>query len=192
MKKKSIDQRLQQQESSILPSRKKSKRLNITHLSSSICDVKSIIRILNEYSKNEYNCSSKPKNRPQLNKFQCCILSYYFYNNVPASIVETKQDVEHIIPFSSNTWNGCIDLNRLGNIVLLDEKTNKIKGNRCLTDKFIAKHKLYYFNYPSENEYENIVKDDNVDSTMFNKMCESRENAYFEFLEKSLSLDMSQ
>jgi hypothetical protein len=89
-------------------------------------------------------------------------------------------EVEHIIPFSSR-WKGCkLDIDRLGNLLLLSKPLNAKRGNGRITDTFIRENRL--IGYPSENEYNRIVDDKgNIKSRQeYNVMCEIRETMYID------------
>lgn len=115
----------------------------------------------------------------------------YYNQYVPLDLVNATKNIEHIVPWSISRWTEGkeLDLDRLGNIVLIDEQTNKKRGNKPLTPQFIDEHKLYYYNYPSQEDYNNLgITNDNImkNSTAYKKLCDEREEKYITSILKCL------
>jgi hypothetical protein len=130
------------------------------------------------HSTKTYTVDSKPKcRRSTLSVTHSIILSLYYNAKVPQGVFE-KDDVtqcDHIIPWSS-TWEGEIDLDRLGNCMYIDPETNNSKGNRMIDDAFIKKHQLEYHLYPSGVRMSNIVDGDQyIECDEYEKWCTERE-----------------
>ena len=113
-------------------------------------------------------------------KFESLLLNLYFYKHVPPHVREEEMNIDHIIPISTNGWSGDIDINRIGNKMMINSRVNIRKGCRALTNEFMIENKLVYYNYPSEDEYTRIVVDGIVQQKEFNEFCEKREKAYMD------------
>ena len=61
------------------------------------------------------------KKRKKISKFQRLILTIYYNNHIPLDKTKLEKNIEHIFPFSCE-WNDKIDINRMGNLDLIDEK----------------------------------------------------------------------
>lgn len=127
--------------------------------------------------------------RKPLTKFKIIILSLYFNKCVPQYLLTKNKNNDHIIPFSSKKNNKNIDIDRLGNLVLIDSDTNKKKGVKIINDKFINDNKLNYYNYPSDNEVKKIInnKKEIISEEKYNIMCLGREELYIQEILKLLS-----
>lgn len=120
------------------------------------------------------------KKRMTLNKLKGLFLSLYYNNCVPINLIETKKDLEHIIPHSCK-WDDMIDIDRIGNLTLIDSKINQKRGNGRVTCEFIRKNELSYYAYPSEETYDNVVTKENViNIDNYNSLCTMRETLYIE------------
>jgi hypothetical protein len=127
--------------------------------------------------------------RKKPTKFIAIILSMYFNHTVPTNLLEGIKNLDHIIPYSITHWEGTLDINRLGNCILIDEAINQSKGNRKINDKFIKEHKLFYYNYPNDTEVNAIMSEDRkriTNTFKYNTMCERREKLYFNTIIDSL------
>ena len=128
-----------------------------------------------------YECTKKPKSRnDKYGQFQTLMLSIYFKKWMPPQLaLEDKlSQCDHIIPWSSNSWDGQLNLNRLGNMMHIPADVNNAKSNHALVHQFIEKHNLDKYLYPSEDEYKAIVppeRTNTINVEAYNKMCERRE-----------------
>ncbi len=135
--------------------------------------------------KSNHPTTNSDKKRQVINEFSRIIICAYYNHTIPRNIIEESKQVDHIVPFSSK-WEDCIDINRLGNLMLINEKTNKEKGNRKIDNEFINKHKLYYYLYPSKDEYDLVVKNEIINNEEYNKFCKKREAELINTLIRSL------
>lgn len=121
------------------------------------------------------------KRRPR-KVFEKFLIYNYFNSNVPNQYLNNNFWIEHIFPFSSS-WEGDIDIDRLGNIIPILEQLNKERSNKHISEyKKIDKYKFlnYIDNIPRENEYNVIISHDNkkphihnIDN--YNKICLNNE-----------------
>lgn len=133
-----------------------------------------------------------PKKRRMVNKLYCLLLNSYFTTEVPMRLLEGDKNVEHIVPFCSRYNFGGdknrMDIDRLGNLTILDDQTNKKRSNQRITKELIEELNLKHYMYPGEKEYNSIVNDQcnilSIDN--YNKMCEWRERSYIDCFIKSL------
>lgn len=128
-----------------------------------------------------------PMRRKKPARIKIILMSNYFRTMVPHSMLNRKKDVEHIIPFSSKfplKDKKGMDIDRLGNITMIDRKINNARGDARITDDFIKKNNLKYMLYPSEDEYNEIVSDTKKIFSIekYNNMCEKREKEYVDAL----------
>lgn len=150
-----------------------------------------ILTYMNDTHVSPYTHNEKPKKRGKLTKYKSLILCMYYNRNVPMEYLSASKNIEHIVPWSISRWTEgrTIDLDRLGNITLIDERTNKQRGNRPMSPDFIEKNKLYYFNFPSSDDYTGLgITTDNVlkNSRAYNNMCKEREEKYITSIVSSL------
>lgn len=127
---------------------------------------------------------SRAKRKP-VNKFYAMLLSEYFRSVVPLAQLENEKDVEHVIPFSSKFVEGTLgDIDRIGNLTLIDHEINIKRGNQRITDEFIQRNKLYNLAYPSEHTYNAICNDlgDIRSLANYNALCEKREQIFLNCL----------
>ena len=136
----------------------------------------------------QLNESNSKQSRKCLNKFKIITMSLYFHKCVPQYLHHKKKNNEHIIPFSSDKNNNCIDLDRLGNLILIDEQTNQKKSDKIIDNEFIKKYNLHYYNYPDDKVYKEIISLDKkiLSKEKFNTMCIERENKYINEILKLL------
>jgi hypothetical protein len=154
-------------------------------------DLLALLNYVNNKHITPYTYQNKPKRRGKLTKYKVLMLCIYYNYNIPLDFVSLPKNIEHIAPWSITRWTEGkqIDLDRLGNIILIDEKTNKKRGNKQLTSSFIESNKLYYYNFPTENEYMQLaITHDNIlkNSAAYLKMCMEREQKYIESIINSL------
>ncbi len=116
------------------------------------------------------------------NKMESLLLNLYYYKHVPPHVREESMDLDHIIPISTNGWSGELDINRIGNKMMINKRVNIRKGCRNLTDAFIKENKLTYYNYPTEAEYAKIVVNGVVQQEEYNAFCQKREDAFIDYV----------
>lgn len=107
----------------------------------------------------------------------------YYYSRIPVSFHETPLHLDHIVPSGLNGWSGPLDLNRVGNRMLIPKVANLKKSNRQVTTDFLQKNKISfeYFNYITADEYNQIVQPgDIVNHEEFEKFCLKREQNYLQ------------
>lgn len=125
------------------------------------------------------------KRRKPLTLFKILLLSVFHDTRVPRAAEPIMKNTDHIIPWDvgKKSQEVEIDLDRLGNLQLIDEKTNKARGKKPITADFIQKYNLQYQNYPSEDTYKKITDGKRIlDLGLYNTMCEAREVEYIEIL----------
>jgi hypothetical protein len=140
-----------------------------------LSQIKKLLQLLISQREN-YTHEQHPKKRKYLTKFNALILCIYYNDHVPKN-KDGKLNLEHIFPWSAS-WKGELYLDRIGNLLLIDEHTNKKKSDKNITEKFINEHKLYYYNYPSDKQYNEICKNKNINANKYNNECDKRENKY--------------
>ena len=101
-------------------------------------------------------------------------------------MVYTKktQNVDHIFPWNSEWSNGPIDLDRLGNLIIMDASLNKGRKNNSIQ---------YYYNkapdlmkclhYPTINHYDEVVVHEKnaqpkINSIHYNEITSNQEKMY--------------
>ncbi len=125
----------------------------------------------------------KEKRRKQsTNKFEMLLLNRYFYKFVPPYVLEKPLVLDHIIPFATNAWSEPIDINRIGNKMLINDKVNLKKSNKPITDKFLDENNHHYYMYPDENKCSQIIINKVVQKQEYNDLCSQRENTFIETL----------
>lgn len=132
-----------------------------------------------ETRKNGKDKLDKRRARKVFEKF---LIYNYFNSNVPNQYLNNNFWIEHIFPFSSS-WEGIIDIDRLGNIIPILEQLNKERSNKHISEyKKIDKDKFLNFidNIPTNDEYNKIISHDNkkphihnIDN--YNKICLNNE-----------------
>jgi hypothetical protein len=128
---------------------------------------------------------NKPRSRRPLTKAKALALSAFSSTHVPVDLLDKPFNKDHIIPWSSK-WNEEIDIDRLGNFVLIHEDTNKKRGKKAITDKWIQENGLKYMEYPAELLYNQTITGDTVNNSAYNTLCETREKIYIEAIMKLL------
>ena len=130
----------------------------------------------------------KPKKRTPMSRFQTIVLAMYYNAKVPLDLLAARKHLDHIVPYSIDTRGLPIDLERLGNKMLIDEATNLARGTKAITKAFIDSHALHYHNYPTEEDYQAITTDGKTLTSleMYNTVCERRERAYIDLIVGSL------
>lgn len=143
-----------------------------------------------ETRKNGKDKLDKRRARKVFEKF---LIYNYFNSNVPNQYLNNNFWIEHIFPFSSS-WEGIIDIDRLGNIIPILEQLNKERSNKHISEyKKIDKDKFLNFidNIPTNDEYNKIISHDNkkphihnIDS--YNIICLKNEEILIKCLTKFL------
>lgn len=129
----------------------------------------------------------QPKQRPKtLTNAKALALSAFYSTHVPIDLLNKPFNNDHIVPHSSKWFEQGVDINRLGNLVLIHEDINKKRGKKPVTDKWIDENGLKYMEYPLEAVYNKVILNDIVQTDAFNAMCEARENIYLEAIMKLL------
>ncbi len=134
--------------------------------------------IQNSYKPCSYS-EKKRQYKPSL--LETIVLNVYFYARVPPALAEQKLNLDHIIPVGLKGWENSLDINCIGNKMLIPECANKKKSNNPITKEFLQEHGLNceYINYITTDEYNTIVENEvltNVDA--FNAFCKKRETQY--------------
>lgn len=111
------------------------------------------------------------------------ILNLYYFSRIPLAYHDSPLQLDHIIPTALKGWSAPIDINRIGNRMLINQVANSKKSNRSITSEFLQKHQLTseYFNYISEEEYKKVVlAGEIVNHEAFEDFCIKRENIYLQ------------
>jgi hypothetical protein len=143
--------------------------------------VQQMEKILHYILSHEREKSFYNRTRCKVPKYVMMIMTQYCANCVPVIMTETPLNIEHIIPYDLCKTNNINDM-RLGNLCLLDEKLNKHRGKRPITDTFIKDNKLEYLDYTPENVYQSIVLNEEVNQELYDKECSRRETEYIRIL----------
>jgi hypothetical protein len=94
-----------------------------------------------------------------------------------------KTAIEHIIPFSAQFTGSAIDISRLGNLTIIPEDANLSRGNSPLTGEYLTRFSLHYANYPTAEEYCEIIDGRRLLSAdKYNAFCAAREERLAGFL----------
>jgi hypothetical protein len=118
--------------------------------------------------------------RKAYQKFYILCMILYFNSSIPKAHLDKEKEVDHIIPFSSK-WDSKLDINRLGNLMIINKDINRTKRDNMLTDEYIRENKLDYYNYPSEECQVKILKDKAIiNNEEYENMCKIRETRFFE------------
>lgn len=129
----------------------------------------------------------KPKVRQPYSPFKLLMLSSFHDICVPRAMEKDIKNVDHIIPQATDYNGFSIDIDRLGNLQLIDDTSNKSRGKRPITNAYIDKFNLRYQHYPTEIEYNNITDSNKILSiNAFNEMCNKREQYYMDTLIKNI------
>lgn len=168
----------------MMADRVKKSGFNIAELDLSAPSREHFIELINYAMEGSVDEPKKQRaKRKPVNKFYAMLLSEYFRSIVPLAQLENEKDVEHIIPFSSKFVEGKLgDIDRIGNLTLIDHEVNSKRGNQRITDEFIQKHKLCNLAYPTEREYNTICNDlgDIRSLDNYNEMCGRRERVFLD------------
>lgn len=103
----------------------------------------------------------KKKTRRNLELPYIFLYSIYYNNKVPIEYTKRKQNVDHIFPFSSKWGEGEIDLDRIGNLIIIDGVLNVNRNNRSIDFYYQENPDLMTcLNYPTIEEYNSIARHD--------------------------------
>ena len=148
-------------------------------------DIRKALEIMIAHDISEDVCENKPKRR-QLSKAKALALSAFCSTAVPINFLDKKHNNDHIVPYSYK-WVDCdIDINRLGNYVLIDERINKARGKKPITDAWVEENNLKYMEYPTESVYNQIAHDGIIHKSAYDTLCTKREKIYVEAIMKLL------
>ena len=134
-----------------------------------------------------YTYEDRPKRRRGLSFPYRLLLSLYYNNRVPYVYTQKKQNIDHIFVFSS-TWEGNekIDLDRIGNLILIDGELNNKRSNNSIQYYYEKVPDLMKcLNYPDIETYNRVVDHDKKsvvirDIHQFNEVTRNIENMYIE------------
>lgn len=134
--------------------------------------------------KNVSSCLEKDKSRRKKvdNTFRI-LLGIYYNNKVPIEYTRRSQNIDHIIPFSSR-WNDLLDVNRLGNMIVMDKEMNQKRGNKSIDQYYQDNPSLMAtLNYPSIDEYNIICRHSGknveiIDNDAYNNIASRLEYIY--------------
>ena len=146
-----------------------------------------LLKDIVEYYNQPYKCEDRPKRRRGLSFPYRLLLSLYYNNRVPYVYTQKKQNIDHIFVFSSNWDNdNKIDLDRIGNLILIDGELNNKRSNNSIQYYYDTVPDLMNcLNYPSIETYDNVVTHDKKSVTIqdtenFKKITGNIENMYIE------------
>lgn len=139
-----------------------------------------------KYFNQPYIYDDRPKRRRGLSFPYRLLLSLYYNNRVPYLYTQKKQNIDHIFVFSSNWENDKLDLDRIGNLILIDGELNNKRSNNSIQyyyDKVPDLMKC--LNYPTIQSYDSVVTHDKKtvvihDIEQFNKVTNNIEDMYIE------------
>ena len=147
--------------------------------------------LLNENIKNknyERRTDGRSKNDKRRSRkyFEKLLIFLYYKNKVPNEFLNKSYWIEHICPFSSS-WENEIDIDRLGNIIPIQNELNCKRNNKHISeyekydeDNFISFIKEII---PSNDIYNKIIsyesKRPNIyDDKLYNELCDNNEKIY--------------
>ena len=129
----------------------------------------------------------KNKKRRQLNLLDRILLTNFYHRNMPQKYIDQNYSIEHITPFSSS-WNGEIDIDRLGNLFPTLNEINIHRGNKDLTiykDKYPEFYNIIINILPEKyneiNHYENR-KTTIISTEKYNDYCLRNEKLFIDNL----------
>lgn len=129
---------------------------------------------------------SGEKKRIKVDMGKRLLLSIYYNNKVPTEFTRRSQHIDHIIPYSSK-YIGELDINRLGNMMIMDGEMNSGRGNRSISYYYETNPELMKtLNYPSIEEYDHVVEQDGrnteiIDNDYYDGYATRLENTYRDF-----------
>jgi hypothetical protein len=126
------------------------------------------------------------------------VLIYYYYKNkVPIEFLKYNYWIEHIFPFSSS-WEGEIDIDRLGNIIPIIDNLNSKRNNKNISE-YSKSDKLQFLKYindiiPNQVDYNEIIthqekKPHITDNNKYNVLCSLNENKLINIFLENLFLE---
>ena len=131
---------------------------------------------------------SKKDKRRNRKYFESILFMAYYIQKVPVNMLQNKFWVEHICPFSSS-WDGKIDIDRLGNTIPIIDELNKKRGAKSICE-YAKYDTLGFVKYiddiaPSNEHYNMIVSHKNrkpeiYNNDKYNIMCDNNEKKYIQ------------
>ena len=115
-----------------------------------------------DYFNQPYKYEDRPKRRRGLSFPYRLLLSLYYNNRVPYVYTQKKQNIDHIFVFSSS-WEGDekLDLDRIGNLILIDGELNNKRSNNSIQYYYEKVPDLMKcLNYPDIETYDRIANHD--------------------------------
>tara|TARA_B110000879_G_scaffold61046_2_gene85687 strand:+ start:5943 stop:7811 length:1869 start_codon:yes stop_codon:yes gene_type:complete len=147
----------------------------------------SLFKDIVDYYNQPYKCEDRPKRRRGLSFPYRLLLSLYYNNRVPYVYTQKKQNIDHVFVFSSNWENdNKIDLDRIGNLILIDGDLNNKRSNNSIQYYYDSVPDLMNcLNYPNIESYNSVVTHDKksvtiYDTEQFKKITNNIENMYIE------------
>jgi len=128
------------------------------------------------------NGKDKTDKRRSRKLYEKALLYIYYTNKIPSEFLKNQYWVEHIFPFSSS-WDGEIDIDRLGNIVPLIDGLNMVRNNRSISEynqHSLSKIVKFINIIPPLEYYESIIshqekKPHIYNSDEYNVFCKNNE-----------------
>jgi hypothetical protein len=131
------------------------------------------------------NGKNQNDKRRQLHFYQMIIMSFYYKEKIPVSMLENKFSIEHIFP-NSSVWDGELDKDRSGNLIPIIHKANLSRGNKHI--KEYKKDYNNFFNFitdiiPDYKTYDTIISHDKkipniINNDLYNQFCKKNEETY--------------
>ena len=105
-----------------------------------------------------YTGLDRPGRRRTLSFPYRFLLGTYYNAKVPYNYTLREQNVDHIVPFSTQWTTECIDLDRLGNLIIFDAELNKGRKNTSIR-YYVEKDRVltHCLDFPSLETYAKIV-----------------------------------
>jgi len=125
------------------------------------------------------------KRRPR-KFYEKCLLFYYYKAKVPTNLLNNKFSLEHIFPFSSS-WEGEIDIDRIGNIVPIIDEINNKRNNKHISKYIELDIDHNFINFidvlPKDNVYNIVISHSEIKPTIISndkyiEYCKSTEQLY--------------
>ena len=130
----------------------------------------------------EHNVKPKRRALTYTHRF---LLSVYYNQRVPFNYTTRKQNVDHIVAYSSDWLNGIVDLDRVGNLIIIDEELNKGRRNGSIDYYYKKDEKLMTcLDYPDLKTYDRVAKhlkpttSTIIDLTAYDLMASKLEDMY--------------
>jgi len=145
--------------------------------------------IMSQIKNISYEKHRKRNKRRPLKSLHNIIYSIIFKRNVSIGWLKSEYSIEHIIPFSAS-YNGEIDLDRIGNLFPIRLDYNKKRNNKHINEyKNICPEYYDRFikNICNEDIYNAIIeyntrKPNIIDNDIYNSMCNKNEEIIIKIL----------